>query len=135
MRLPISTTSNLKPQTFYLILLAIGIGVGAGALVAAVNPLIPLAVVAALLPLPWLLTRPLWDLLAAIAIIVLLPFATLPVKIGATPTFLEIALLGGLGVWAFMLARRPELGLRRSPLDGLVLLFVGVSVFAFVLGL
>ena len=54
---------------------------------------------------------------AAVGVITLLPFATLPFKIGLTPTFLEVALLIGLGVWAFGLARRPEVGLVRSPLD------------------
>src|SRR5258708_28384459 len=101
-------TSNLKPQTLYLILGAIALGGAAGALVAAVNPIIPLAVVAALLPLPWLLTRPLVSLVGAIGVITLLPFATLPVKIGATPSFLELLLLLGLGGWAFTLARRPD---------------------------
>jgi hypothetical protein len=38
-------------------------------------------------------------------------------------------------VWAFYLARRPETGLVRSPLDIPVLVLVGVSAFALVLGL
>ena len=53
-------TSNLKP--FYAVLLAIGIGVAGGRGTAQVNPIIPLAAVIALLPLPWLLTRPLVSL-------------------------------------------------------------------------
>jgi hypothetical protein len=100
-----------------------------------VNPIIPLAAVIALLPLPWLLTRPLVSFGAAVAVITLLPFATLPFKVGLTPTFLELALLIGWGVWAFGLARRPEWGLRRAPLDWGVLLFIGVTLFALLLGL
>src|SRR5437868_2593497 len=99
MRVPTPETLRTIPPSALLIpLLGIIIGVGAGVLVAEVNPLIPLAAVAALLPLPWLLTRPMVSLLTAIAIITLLPFATLPVKIGATPSFLEIVLLIAWGV-------------------------------------
>jgi hypothetical protein len=133
MRVP--QTSNFKPQTLYAVLVSIGVGVVAGAITAQVNPIIPLAAVIALLPLPWLLTRPLVSFGAAVAVITLLPFATLPFKVGLTPTFLELALLIGWGVWAFGLARRPEWGLRRAPLDWGVLLFIGVTLFALLLGL
>jgi hypothetical protein len=133
MRVP--QTTSFKPQTFYAIVLAIGVGVAAGAITAQVNPIIPLAAVIAVLPLPWLLTRPLVSFSAALAVITLLPFATLPFKVGLTPTFLEIALLLGWGVWAVGLARRPEIGLVRSPLDWGVLLLIGVSAFALLLGL
>ena len=133
MRVP--QTTSFKPQTFYAVLLAIGVGVAAGAITAQVNPIIPLAAVLALLPLPWLLTRPLVSFVAAVVVITLLPFATLPFKVGLTPAFLEMALLIGWGVWAFGLARRPEWGLVRSPLDWGVLLFIGVSLFALLLGL
>src|SRR5690349_1740968 len=135
MHMRVPQTTSFKPQTFYAVLLAIGIGVAAGAITAQVNPLIPLAAVLALLPLPWLLTRPLVSFVAAVGVITLLPFATLPLKVGLTPAFLEMALLIGWGVWAFGLARRPEWGLVRSPLDWGVLLFVGVGLFALLLGL
>ena len=117
---------------------ALALGLAGGVALAAGNPLIPFALLAAILPLPWLLTRPQANLWLTVAVILLLPFATLPVKIGLTPTFLEIALLLLTATSLFAGVRAadgPWRGLARTPLDGLVLLFLGVMGFAFVLGL
>jgi|SRR5579859_2891000 len=117
---------------------ALALGAAGGIALAASNPLIPFLLLVALLPLPWLLTRPQIDLWLTVAVITLLPFGTLPAKIGFTPTFLEIALLLLAGVSLFAQTRAADAawrGLVRSPLDGWVLLFLGVISFAFVLGL
>jgi hypothetical protein len=117
---------------------ALALGAVGGLALAAGNPLIPFLALAALVPVPWLITRPQADLWLAGAVIALLPFGTLPVKVGITPTFLEIALLL-LAVTSLFAGVRaadpPWRGLARTPLDGWVLAFLGVISFAFVLGL
>ncbi|MGI8587354.1 MAG: O-antigen ligase family protein [Chloroflexia bacterium] len=125
-------------RTLGLALGALALGLAGGVAVAAGNPLIPFALLAAVLPLPWLLTRPQADLWLVAAVITLLPFGTLPAKIGFTPTLLEVGilLLAGVAIFAGSRADDPAWrGLVRSPLDGAVLLFIGVISFAFVLGL
>ncbi|HUS17417.1 MAG TPA: O-antigen ligase family protein, partial [Chloroflexia bacterium] len=117
---------------------ALALGALGGVAAAATNPLIPFALLLAVLPLPWLLTRPQVDLALAVGVIIILPFGTLPLKIGFTPTLLELALLLLAGVGLFAQARAADShwrGLVRTPLDGWVLLFLGVISFAFVLGL
>jgi hypothetical protein len=125
-------------RTLGIALGALALGALGGLLVAAANPLIPFAILIALLPLPWLLTRPQADLWLAIGVITLLPFGTLPFKVGLTPTFLELALLllAAVGLFAQQRAADPALrGFVRTPLDSWVLLFLGVISFSFVLGL
>jgi polysaccharide biosynthesis protein PslJ len=117
---------------------ALALGALGGIVVAAGNPLVPFLLLIALLPLPWLLTRPEWDLWLLVGVITLLPFGTLPLKIGFTPTFLELSLLLLAGVTLFAGTRTADAtwrGLVRSPLDVWALLFLGVISFAFVLGL
>ncbi|HLA45860.1 MAG TPA: hypothetical protein VJZ27_20600, partial [Aggregatilineales bacterium] len=65
----------------------------------------------------------------------LLPFATLPVKVAFTPSLIECALAGFLIVYLFqwMTGRRRDLHL--VPVSWGILIFVGIVVFAFVLGL
>ena len=47
-----------------------------------------------LLTLPWLVTRPMFDLVVVVCTITLLPFATSPARLAVlTPTLLEVGLL------------------------------------------
>jgi O-antigen ligase len=64
----------------------------------------------------------------------LLPFGALPVKIAITPTFLELALIGLLGTTALRVLATPDLDLRLSALGGAVLGWLGLTLFALVLG-
>ncbi len=117
------------------ILLAICVGVMGGLAVVLGNPLVPFAVVITLVALPWLVTRPLADLGLVIAAITLLPFAVLPVHLAFfTPTLLEICTLLLYVAWLLRALLAGE-AFVRSPLDGPILLFVGCTIFAFVLGL
>src|SRR6476469_3304557 len=133
-----AVSENPTLRTGALAVGALALGAGGGLALAAGNPLIPFLVLAALVPVPWLITRPQADLWLAGAVITLLPFGTLPVKVGITPTFLEIALLllAVTSLFAGVRAADPTWrGLARTPLDGWVLAFLGVISFAFVLGL
>ncbi|HET8627994.1 MAG TPA: O-antigen ligase family protein [Thermomicrobiales bacterium] len=111
------------------------LGLLGGLAVVRLGPLLPLALLIALVGTALVLVEPRWGLLGALAVVALLPYGTLPVKVGATPTFLELALLLTWGVFLLRLLLRRDERLAPTPLDGPALLFLLVTLFAFVLGL
>jgi polysaccharide biosynthesis protein PslJ len=120
-----------------LTLLAAGVGaIGGLVIVAGGNPLVPFVALVGLLALPWLATRPMFDLLVVTGTITLLPFAAAPLRLAVlTPTLLEIALLFLYMAWLLKVLLSPGDRLERTPLDGWLALFIGWTLFAFVLGL
>lgn len=70
-----------------------------------------------------------------IAIVCLLPFATLPVDIGLTPTFLDVALGAVVGIWVLRFATGQQRTLVTTPLTIPLIVFMLVAVFAFIFGL
>jgi polysaccharide biosynthesis protein PslJ len=70
-----------------------------------------------------------------IAVICLLPFATLPVDIGLTPTFLDMALGAVIGVWLLRLVTGRQRTVALAPVTLPLLLFIVIAVFAFIFGL
>jgi len=70
-----------------------------------------------------------------IAVICLLPFGTIPVDIGLTPTFLDVALGAVVGVWALGLATGRQRTIITTPITLPLVLFMLVAVFAFIFGL
>jgi len=83
----------------------------------------------------YILTNLTAGLYAVFAVVALLPFATLPVRVALTPTILDLALAGFLLVYLFqwMTAKRPRF--RLVPAGALILLFAGFMLFSFVAGL
>lgn len=72
---------------------------------------------------------------AVIAVVALLPFATLPVDIGLTPTFLDFALGAAVGVWLLGIVTGRQRRLITAPVALPLILFIIVAVFAFIFGL
>ena len=70
-----------------------------------------------------------------VAIITLLPFATLPVKIVFTPTFLDLAMGGVLFVYLMQWMSGRRYRLTVTPAHAPILAFIVMAVFAFVAGL
>lgn len=70
-----------------------------------------------------------------IAVITLLPFATLPFDIGITPTFLDVALVAVVGVWVLQLVSGKQRTIVTAPVTVPLLIFIVVAVFAFIFGL
>ncbi|MFW6098019.1 MAG: hypothetical protein ACOC9Z_08075, partial [Chloroflexota bacterium] len=70
-----------------------------------------------------------------IAVVCLLPFATLPVDIGLTPTFLDVALGAVVGIWTLRLATGQQRTIVTTPLTIPLIVFMLVAVFAFIFGL
>lgn len=126
------------PRTV-VILVAVALGVGAGlAAVLLPNPLIGFVGVLGLVVAGIMFARPLFTLGGVAAVCCLLPFGTIPVKLGLTFTFLEAALLVLFVVWLLRLAVNNRLqaegeGLVSSPFDWAILLFIGLSLFCYIL--
>jgi O-antigen ligase len=72
---------------------------------------------------------------ALIAVVCLLPFATIPIDIGVTPTFLDFALLAVIFVWALAIVTGRQQRVVTGPVGLPVLLFIIVAIFAFIFGL
>lgn len=74
-------------------------------------------------------------LLVSIAIIVVLPFAAVPVDIGFAPTFLDLALGATFFVWIGRIVSRRDREFIARPPTLAVLLFAALAVASFVAGL
>lgn len=120
-----------------LALFAAGVGAFGGLAIVVGNPVVPFAVLVALVALPWLVLRPMADMALVAGTVMLLPFTVLPVHIAFfTPTLLEMGLLFLFVAWLLTVLLGDEgAGLARTPLDGWVALFLSSTLFAFLLGL
>jgi polysaccharide biosynthesis protein PslJ len=70
-----------------------------------------------------------------IAVITLLPFATLPFKIVITPSFLDLALAAVIGVWVLRIVTGRQETIITAPVTVPIILFLIVAVFAFIFGM
>ena len=84
----------------------------------------------------WLVLRDMeLGLWATFAVIGLLPFATLPIDIGITPTFLDCGLGAFAGVWLLRLVTGEQRRVITAPVTLPVVVFLLVAIFAFIFGL
>lgn len=119
-----------------LIGLAIGISGGLiGLLLAAFGPVIAVGAVLGGLAALYVLTDVSAALYAVVAVIAVLPFGTLPVRVGFTPTLLDAALGAFLVVYLFqwMTGRRSRF--RLTPVHTLIALYILWLLLSFALGL
>ena len=135
---------------------AIGLLLAAGALFIALvigvaGPLIALVLAAAIVGGTLILMDTHWGYVALIGVVFVLPFASLPFRLGFKPTFLDAALGALVFVWALKLvaggpgfsfshfAGRARLSQARefliSPIGLLIGLFMLMAVFSFVYGM
>ena len=70
-----------------------------------------------------------------IAVVTLLPFATLPFDIGLTPTFLDLAIVAVVGVWLLALVTGQQRTIELAPITLPLVIFIIVAIFAFIFGL
>lgn len=70
-----------------------------------------------------------------IAVVCLLPFATLPVDIGLTPTFLDVALGTVVAIWVLRIVTGQQRTIVMAPVTLPLILFMIVAVFSFIFGL
>ncbi len=72
---------------------------------------------------------------AVIGVVCLLPFGTLPVDIGLTPTFLDAALAATVGIWLLEIVTGKKRTIVTAPVTVPLITFMIVALFAFVFGL
>ncbi len=106
-----------------------------GLSVALLGPVITLGGVLGLVAGLYILTDLEAALYAVLAVIGLLPFGTLPFRIGLTPTFLDMALGAFLAVYLFQWMTGRRRLFRMTPVHGLVAAFGLVLLASFVMGL
>jgi O-antigen ligase len=70
-----------------------------------------------------------------IGVVCLLPFATLPVDVGLTPTFLDVALAAVVGIWLLGLVTGQQRTIITAPITIPLLLFIIIAIFSFIFGL
>ena len=118
-----------------LILLLAGVALFAGAALAYLTPVGGLAVLVAGIGALLMLRDLRWALLALLGVICLLPFASLPFKIGFTPTFLDLVFAALYVVWTARFVTRRQEDFILTPVGWPVLIFCALAIFSFVLGL
>jgi O-antigen ligase len=119
-----------------LIGLAIGIvGGGVGLLLAVAGPIVTLGAIIGILGGLYILTDIRIALYGIIALLFLVPFGTLPFRIGLTPTLLDVAIGAFLLVYLFQWMTGKRRGLQLTPVHVFITLYVMWLIFAFVLGM
>ena len=107
----------------------------AGLLLAFGGPLVGLAILIGLLGAYIVLRDIHIGFVGIVAVICLLPFATLPVDIGLTPTFLDLALGSVVGIWLLRIVTGQQRTVVTAPITIPVILFLLIAVFSFIFGL
>lgn len=128
-------SSDRRTRVLAIILFCLALALPVGAIIGLLGVTYGIAALLAL-ALAYLMLRSLMIGLAAlIGVILLLPFAALPIDIGFSPTFLDIALGAVFFVWiARFVAHKDREFVAHSP-TLLVLTFVLLAVFSFIAGL
>ena len=108
--------------------------VGVGALLGYTGPLITAAVLLALAAALWVATSLDLAMWSIVAVIALLPFATLPLKVVLTPTFLDLAVVAAVGIYALQWMRGMRRHLTITPAHAPIVLFMALAIFSFAAG-
>lgn len=116
-------------------LLCLAVGIAWGALVGTLGALIATALLIAAIGGALMLRSTQWGLVALVGVIMLLPFGALPVKIGFSPTFLDLVLLVLFFVWAMRVMTGRQRELVATPLALPVVIFLLMAVATFIAGL
>lgn len=120
--------------------LYLGAGIGgtaviAGLLLAYGGPLLALAVLVAGAAAVIVLRDIEVGFWGVIAVVCLLPFATLPVDIGLTPTFLDVALAATAGIWALRIVTGQQRRVLVAPVILPLIIFILAALFSFIFGM
>ena len=118
-----------------VVALCLVMGAIGGWLIAYPGPLLTAALAAALVGGLLMLRSTQFGFVALIGIVCLLPFAALPVKIGFTPTFLNLVLAVLFAVWLARLVSGQQKEFVTSPLALPIVIFLFLAFVSFVAGL
>ncbi len=122
---------------FVLVTLVVCLLVGslAGAFVALLKPLYAAALVVGTAGGLLMLRSRQFTLFVLVAVICLLPFGSVPLDVGFSPTFLNLALGVLFLIWAVRVAKGVQEPWVSSPISPLVLIFILLTFVAFIAGL
>lgn len=127
---------RLSLRTNLLIGLLVGGGTALLSLIAVISsPLVSFGLLFGLGVGLYALTNLMFGVYLTIAIIALMPFATLPIRFALTPTFIDVALVAFLMVYLFQIMLRRRESFRFAPAQVWIALFIGWCLFSFVSGL
>ncbi len=118
-----------------VLVLCLATGAIGGWLIAYPGPPITAALAAALIGGLLMLRSTQFGFVALIGVVCLLPFAALPVKIGFTPTFLNLVLAVLFAVWLARLVSGQQKEFVTSPLALPIVIFLFLAFVSFVAGL
>jgi O-antigen ligase len=119
-----------------LIGLSVGVCAGLVALgMAALGPVVALALLGGAVVAVAALSSVHLALMVALGSLMLLPFGTLPVRIGITPSFLDAALGAFVLVYLIRRMTREHSGFVLTPVHALITLYLMWFIFAFALGM
>lgn len=144
MQRAIQPTSRIQEQYEGLssraraLLIGAAIGITGGLIavgMASIGPIFTTAIVLGLLAGLYILTNIAAALYAVIAVVGLLPFATVPFRLGLTPTFLDLAMGAFVLVYLFQWMTGRRHTLRLTPIHALLGLYIMWLLLAFALGL
>lgn len=110
-------------------------GLLAGALFGGLGPIIAVGVIGVAVAAFLMLRSTQWGFVALLGLIILLPYATFPFKIGFTPTFLDAILLALFGVWGLRIITGRDTTFTGSSLGVFIFAFLAWAVVAFIAGL
>ncbi len=125
-------------RRIYTVLIGGAIGLTAGIIaimLAALGPVITFGAVLGILAGLYVLSNVSAALYGVIFVAALLPFGTLPFKIGITPTLLDVAMGAFVLVYLLQWMTGQRQGLRLTPVHGLIALYIGWLLLCFALGL
>ena len=118
-----------------VLLVALTAGVFVGVLFGGLGPILAVALIGVGVAAYLMLKSTQWGFVSLLALIILLPYAALPFKIGFTPTFLD-AILGALfGVWFLRIVTGRDKTFVGSALGVPIFIFLAWAVVAFIAGL
>jgi O-antigen ligase len=129
-------TGNSTRQTIATLVLCLIVGIAGGALFAFLGPMLAIAFLAAIAVGLLMLRSTQFTFFALVALICLLPFASLPVPdIGFSPTLLDLVLAVLLVSWLFQIATKKKQLFIGSPLALPIFVFMILACVSFVIGL
>lgn len=128
-------SDNPRVALFGVLLVAVMAGLLVGALFGGLGPLMAVALIGVAIATYLMLRSTQWGLIALVALIILLPYAALPFKIGFTPTFLDLVLAALFGVWFLRIVTGREPIFIGSALGLPIFLFLAWAVVTFIAGL
>jgi polysaccharide biosynthesis protein PslJ len=134
--IPSGVFTSPRLSIVVVVLLALAVGAASGLAVAmAANPLYAFAALVGIIAALTIIARADVGMLTFVVLAVALPFAVLPIPLGLVKlTFIDVLITMLLLMWILRLMAQPGEHIRTTPIDGLVLLLLVLTLLAFSLG-